>query len=49
MVFGSRVLRKILGPKKEELAGDWRQLQSVELHCPYTSPSTDQVIKTRKN
>lgn len=31
-VFRNRVLRKILGINKEELAGDWRQLQNDELH-----------------
>ena len=31
-VFGNRVLREILGINKEELAGDWRQLQNEELH-----------------
>lgn len=30
--FSNRVQRKILGLKKEELAGDWRQLQNEEVH-----------------
>jgi len=31
-VFDNRVLRRILGPKMEEVAGDWRRLHNEELH-----------------
>ena len=43
--FSSMVLRKILGPKKEELAGEWGQLQNEELYCSYTSLGTDKKVK----
>jgi hypothetical protein len=31
-VFENRVLRRIFGPKREEVAGDWRRLHNDELH-----------------
>jgi hypothetical protein len=31
-VFGKRVLRRIFGPKREEVAGGWRRLQNEEFH-----------------
>jgi hypothetical protein len=31
-VFENRALRRIFGPKREEVAGGWRRLHSVELH-----------------
>jgi hypothetical protein len=46
--FSKRVLGQIFGPKKEELAGDWRQLQNEELRYTYTSLITDRVINPLK-
>jgi hypothetical protein len=37
-VFENRVLRRIFGPKREEVTGDWRRLQNEELHNLYASP-----------
>jgi hypothetical protein len=37
--FENRVLRKILGPKREEVAGGWRSLHNEELHNLYASPN----------
>jgi hypothetical protein len=37
-VFESRVLRKILGPMKEEVTGGWRKLHNEELHNLFYSP-----------
>jgi hypothetical protein len=31
-VFGNRVLRRILGPQRDEVTGDWRKLHNEELH-----------------
>jgi hypothetical protein len=31
-VFENRMLRRIFGPKREEVAGDWRRLHNEELH-----------------
>jgi hypothetical protein len=45
------VLRKIIGPKKEEVAGGWRRLHNEELHNLYSSPNTSiiRVIKIKEN
>jgi hypothetical protein len=43
-VFENRVLRKISGPKREEVAGGWRRLHNEELRNLY-SPSIIKVIK----
>jgi hypothetical protein len=44
----NRVLRKIFGPKREEVAGDWRRLHNEELHNLYASPHIVTVIKSRR-
>jgi hypothetical protein len=44
-VFENRVLRRIFGPKREEVAGDWRRLHNEELHNLYASPDIARVIK----
>jgi hypothetical protein len=38
-VFENRVLRRIFGPKKDEVTGDWRKLHNEELHNLYSSQS----------
>jgi hypothetical protein len=43
--FQNRVLRRIFGPKREEVAGDWRRLHNEELHNLYASPDIVSVIK----
>jgi hypothetical protein len=45
-VFENRMLRRISGPKREEVTGDWRKLNDEELHNLYSSPNiikNDQV------
>jgi hypothetical protein len=42
------VLRRIFGPKREEVAGGWRKLHNEELHNLYASPNIIWVIKPRK-
>jgi hypothetical protein len=37
-VFENRVLRKIFGPKRDEVTGGWRKLHNEELHNLYSSP-----------
>jgi hypothetical protein len=38
IVFENRVLRRIFGPKRDEVTGQWRRLHSGELHNLYLSP-----------
>jgi hypothetical protein len=38
-VFENRVLRRIFGPKRDDLKGDWRKLHNEELHDLHSSPS----------
>jgi hypothetical protein len=47
-VFENRVLRRIFGPKRDELTGGWRKLHNEELHNLYSSPSIIRVIKSRR-
>jgi hypothetical protein len=44
-VSENRVLRRIFGLKREEVAGDWRKLRNKELHNLYASPDIIRVIK----
>jgi hypothetical protein len=45
-VFGNRVLRRIFGPKRDEVTGEWRKLHSEELNDLYSSPTIVRVIKS---
>jgi hypothetical protein len=47
-VYENRVLRKIFGPKRDEVMGEWRKLHKEELHELYSSPSIIRIIKSRK-
>jgi hypothetical protein len=47
-VFENRVLRRIFGPKRDEVTGGWRKLHNEELHGLYSSPSIIRVIKARR-
>jgi hypothetical protein len=45
-VFENRVLKKIFGPKRDEVSGEWRRLHNEELHALYSSPyPCDQIKK----
>jgi hypothetical protein len=48
IVFENRVLRRIFGPKRDEVTGGWRKLHNDELHDLYSSPSIIMVIKARR-
>ncbi|KAJ4436171.1 hypothetical protein ANN_18801 [Periplaneta americana] len=47
-VFKNKVLRKILGAKREEVTGEWRKLHNTELHALYSSPDIIRNIKSRR-
>ena len=44
-VFENRVMRRIFGPRKDEVTGEWRRLHNEELNDLYSSPSIVRVIK----
>jgi hypothetical protein len=46
-MFENRVLRKIYGPKRDEVTGEWRKLHNEELRDLYSSPSIIRIIKSR--
>jgi len=46
-VFDNRVLRRIVGPEKNEVTGEWRKLHNEELNDLSSSPSVVRVIKSR--
>jgi hypothetical protein len=46
--FENRVLRRIFGPKRDEVTGEWRKLHNEELHDSYSSPSIIRIIKSRR-
>jgi hypothetical protein len=47
-MFENRGLRRIFGPKRDEVTGDWRKLHNEQLHNLYSSPSIIRVIKSRR-
>jgi hypothetical protein len=47
-VFENRVLRRIFGPKRDEVTGDWRKLHNEELHNLHSSPDIIRMIKSRR-
>jgi hypothetical protein len=47
-VFENRVLRRIFGPNRDDMTGDWRKLHNEELHNLYYSPNIIRMIKSRR-
>jgi len=48
-VFENWVLRRIYGPKRDEVTGQWRKLLSEGLNDLYSSPNIKRVIKSRRS
>jgi hypothetical protein len=48
-VFENRVLRRIFGPKRDEVTGEWRKLHNEELLDLYSSPSIIRIIRVEKD
>jgi hypothetical protein len=46
-MFENRVLRRIFGPRRDEVMGDWRKLNNEKLHNLYSSPNIIRMIKSR--
>ena len=47
-VFENRVLRRIFGPRRDEVTGEWRKLHTEQLNNVYCSPNIVRVIKSRR-
>jgi hypothetical protein len=47
-VFENRVLKRIFGPKRDEVTGEWRKLHNEELHDLYSSRSIIRISKARR-
>jgi hypothetical protein len=47
-VFENRVLRRIVGPRRDEVIGEWRKLHNEELSDLYYSTNIFRVIKSRR-
>jgi hypothetical protein len=47
-VFENKVLRRIFGPKRDEVTGEWRKLHNEELRDLYSSSSMIRIIKSRR-
>jgi hypothetical protein len=48
-VFENRVLRRIFGPKRDGVTGEWRRLHNAELNALCSSPIIIPVIKSKRN
>jgi hypothetical protein len=46
--FENRVLKRIFGPKRDEITEEWRRLHNKELYALYSSPDIIQVMKSRR-
>jgi hypothetical protein len=46
-LFENRALRRLFGPERDEVTGEWRRLHNEELHAPYSSPNIIRAIKSR--
>jgi hypothetical protein len=47
-VFENKVLRRIFGPKRDEVTGEWRKLHNEEIRDLYSSPCIIRIIKSRR-
>jgi hypothetical protein len=47
-VFENMGLRRIFGPKRDEVTGEWRRLHNKELYALYSSQNIIRVIKSRR-
>jgi len=47
-VFENRVLRRVFGPKRDEVTGEWRKLHNEELMDLYSLPNFVRVVKSRR-
>jgi hypothetical protein len=48
LVFENRVLRRVFGPKRDEITGEWRKLHNEELRHLYSLPNIVRAVKSRR-
>ena len=48
IVFENKVLKRIFGPKRDEMTGEWRRLHNKELYAFHSSPNIIRVINSRR-
>ena len=48
MLFGNKMLRRIFGPKRDEVTREWRKIRNEELNDVYCSPNIVRVINSRR-
>ena len=47
-MFENRALRRVFGPKRDEVTGEWRKLHNEELRYLYSLPNIVRVVKSRR-
>ena len=47
-MFENRVLRRVFGPKRDEVTGEWRKLHNEELNDLYSLPNIVRMVKSRR-
>ena len=47
-MFKNKILRKIIGAKRDEITGEWRKLSNAELHALYSSPNIIRILESRR-
>jgi hypothetical protein len=47
-VFENRVLRRVFGPRRDEVTGQWKKLHNEELNDLYSLPNIVRVVKSRR-
>jgi hypothetical protein len=47
-MFENRLLRRIFGPRTDDVIGEWRKLHKEELHDLYSSPNIIRIMKARR-
>ena len=47
-MFANRVFRKVFGPKRDEVTGEWRKLHNEELNDLYSLPNIVRVVKSKR-
>ena len=47
-MFENRVLRRVFGPKRDEVTGEWRKLHNEKLSVLYSLPNIVRVVKSKR-